>query len=136
MAAGTAAFKRIIQLLEKWPLDKNKPGRCVIWCRPILSKKHTFIFCFRDLGESLRSSINNAYKHNKFESNHKYWDRQYFALQRLIDNEHCNKYQRSLSSSATGLTAVQCNFALSKEFLSELDDENKGFLSKIFNRKK
>lgn len=88
---------------------------------------------YRDLGEYLRDSVNKAYKENKFEVNHKYWDRQYLSLQKLLNNEHCNKNQRHLTSSSTGLTAEQCNIALSNEFLKELQTENEPFYKRIFS---
>ncbi|KAJ8967653.1 hypothetical protein NQ317_011592 [Molorchus minor] len=101
MAAAAGSYKRFLTLLEKWPIDKNKLGG-------------------RDLGEYLRHYINQAYKENKFEKNIKYWDQQYIALQKLVNDDHKNKYKRSLSSSATGLTAQQCNIALSDEFFEEI----------------
>ncbi|KAJ8940757.1 hypothetical protein NQ314_010619 [Rhamnusium bicolor] len=116
MAAAAGNYKRILQLLEKWPLDKNKAGG-------------------RDLGEYLRTYINRAYKENKFETNYKYWDKQYLALEKLVNNDHKNKYKRLLSSSATGLTAEQCNIALSNEFLEELEKEEQSIFRKLISLK-
>ncbi|KAJ8962698.1 hypothetical protein NQ318_001095 [Aromia moschata] len=115
MAAAAGNYKRILDLLEKWPIDKSKVGR--------------------DLGEFLRFYINKAYKENRFESNFKYWDKQYLSLQKLVNNYHKNKYKRSLSSSATGLTAQQCNIALSNQFLEELGKEEKSVFRKLFSLK-
>ncbi|KAJ3648956.1 hypothetical protein Zmor_020721 [Zophobas morio] len=115
MAAGTARYKRILQLLDKWPAEEGKSGR--------------------DLGEFLRNKINLAYKQDKFNANQKYWDSQYLSLQRLVNNDHKNRYPRVLNSSATGLTAEQCNVALSNEFLQQLQEEDKPFYKKLFTSK-
>lgn len=97
----------------------------------ILLLNSNLIFTFRDLGEHLRKFINQAYKENKFEEHPKYWDRQYLSIKRLIDNVHKNKYNRSLSSSATGLTKEECHTILSTEVLQELEKEEKSALKKI-----
>lgn len=85
------------------------------------------------MGEYLRDSINKAYKQNKFEADPKYWDRQYLSLQKLLNNEHCKQNPRNLRSSSTGLTAEQCNIALSNEFLKELENENLPFYKRLFS---
>lgn len=92
---------------------------------------NTFLI-FRDLGEHLRVFINRAYKENKFEEHPKYWDRQYLCIKRLLDNEHKNKYKRSLSSTATGLTKEECHTILSTEVLEELEKEEKSYFRNIF----
>lgn len=114
MASGTANFKRILKVLDSWPIDKNKAGG-------------------RDLGEFLREYVNKAYKENKFETNYTYWDKQFLALKKLVDNTNKKKYPRVFSSSASGLTAEQCNIALSNEFLEELNKEETGFFKKLFS---
>lgn len=88
---------------------------------------------FRDLGEHLKSYVDRAYKENKFESDIKYWDKQYISLQILVKNEHKNKYQRSLNTTATGLTAEQCNLILSNDILNELEEENQSLIKRIFS---
>lgn len=52
-----------------------------------------------------------------------------------MNNEHSQKYPRAHSSSATGLTAEQCNIVLSNEFLEQLEIEDQPFYKKIFNSK-
>lgn len=89
----------------------------------------------RDIGEYLKETIDKAYKDNKFESNLAYWDKQYIALQRILNNEYKNKYPRNFSSSATGLTREQCNTALSNEFLEELQKEEQSFFKRLFSLK-
>ncbi|RZC40781.1 ubiquinol-cytochrome-c reductase complex assembly factor 2 [Asbolus verrucosus] len=104
---------RFLQLLEKWPIEESKVGR--------------------DLGQFLRNKINKTCKENyNFQTTYWYWERQYLAVQTLVNNEHKNKYPRVLTSSATGLTAEQCNKALSNEFLETLQEEDKPFYKKIF----
>lgn len=116
MASSAGIYKRILSLLEKCPVDVNKAGG-------------------RDIGDHLKQYINTAYKENKFESNHSYWDKQYIALQRLLNNNHKNKYKRTLASSATGLTAEQCNIALSNEYLNEVNQKEQSFFRKLISLK-
>lgn len=87
---------------------------------------------FRDLAEHLKSYIDKAYKDNKFEADTKFWDTQYVSMKVLLNNDHKNKYKRSLISSATGLTAEQCNTALSNEILQELAEEEVSLVKKYF----
>lgn len=91
---------------------------------------HIVQFTFRDLAEHLKSYIDKAYKENKFETDLKFWDKQYISMKILLNNEHKNKYKRSLISSATGLTAEQCNTALSNEILNELAEEEASIVKK------
>lgn len=99
-----------MKLLEKWPVDKRKTGR--------------------DLGEHLRNQlkavINPTDVTTKVSDN---LQKQTESLERLANNVYANKYKRSLTSTATGLTAEQCSQVLSSEFLAYLNDE-RGFFSK------
>lgn len=108
-----ANFKRITALLERWPLDHNKAGR--------------------DIGQFLRDFVQHSYKTGKLQENPQHWDKQFLALQRLINNEHGNKYPRINTSSATGLTLDQCTVALSNEFLEHLEQEDKPVYKKLFS---
>ncbi|XP_031350144.1 ubiquinol-cytochrome-c reductase complex assembly factor 2-like [Photinus pyralis] len=110
--SSSGIYNRIIKLIERWPLDKNKPGR--------------------DLGQHLRDYITKANQDGSLSGNEKYWDKQYLAIQRLVNNEHGNKYIRSLSSTSTGLTAEQCSEALTKEVLDTLEKESRSLWEKIF----
>lgn len=85
------------------------------------------------MGEYLKSYVDKAYKENKFEGDIKHWDRQFVSLNILLKNEHKNNYKRKLTSSATGLTAEQCNIVLSNECLEELKEEDTPFYKKIFS---
>ncbi|XP_039282955.1 uncharacterized protein LOC120348769 [Nilaparvata lugens] len=58
-------------------------------------------------------------------------DRRFVSLKRLVDNHHKNVYRRSANSSATGLTAEQCNSVLSDEFLDHLAEQRKSVLIKV-----
>lgn len=102
-----------------------------LWLHITLTFKFNSLFICRDLGEHLRIFINQAYKENKFEEHPKYWDRQYLSIKRLVDNVHKNKYKRSLSSSATGLSREECHTVLSTEVLQELEKEEKSVWKKI-----
>lgn len=79
--------------------------------------------------------MNTSYKENKFETNPKYWDKQYIAILSLVNNSHKNKYKRSLGTSATGLTAEECNIALSNECLDEVNQKNQSFFRKLISLK-
>ncbi|XP_060536620.1 uncharacterized protein LOC132708346 [Cylas formicarius] len=114
MASAAGSYKRMLQLLEKWPLDKSKAGG-------------------RDLAEYLRSHIDKAYRENHFEANHKYWDQQYLAAQKIVNNTNKHKYKRSLSSTATGLTKEQCSIALSNEFLNQVNIKEKFSIRQLFS---
>lgn len=116
MANAAGCFKRILQILEKWPIDKSKAGG-------------------RDYREFLEEYVKNSYKENKFESNYKYWDQQYIAIQKLVNNVSKTKYPRIYSSSSTGLTAEQCHLALSNEVLEDLKREEESIFSRLFSRK-
>lgn len=87
----------------------------------------------RDLGTFLKTSIRK--KEGKLEENQEFWDRQYLSIQRIINNDHFNKYPRALSSSATGLTPEQCNLILSNEFLKQLQEEEQSLFRKLFSFK-
>lgn len=134
MAASAACYKRFLTLLENWPIDKTKTGRLVTSYFSEFNLLAIFVSS-RDIGEYLRETIVKAYKDNKFESNLVYWDKQYLALQKIINNEYRDKYPRTLTSSATGLTREQCNIALSNDFLEELQKEETSLLKKLFSTK-
>lgn len=52
-------------------------------------------------------------------------DRYYRSLKRIISNHYGQIYTRSFKSTASGLTAEQCNIALSPEMKEYLEEENK-----------
>lgn len=59
----------------------------------------------------------------------------YESLNRLAENNYKNLYERTLNSSATGLTAEQCKGVLSDDFLKYLNEENSGFMTRLINKK-
>lgn len=85
------------------------------------------------MGTFLKNSIRKLQKSGKLEENQQYWDRQYISLQKIINGEHSKKYQRTLTSSATGLTVEQCNLVLSNEFLEQLQNEEKSVFKRLFS---
>ncbi|RZF40159.1 hypothetical protein LSTR_LSTR010111 [Laodelphax striatellus] len=110
--AGT--YKNFLRLLEKWPIDATKKKRDIgIHIREQL-KLH-----FTASGE-----LNPTISQEKC-------DRRFVSLKRLVDNHHKNVYRRSATSSATGLTAEQCNSVLSDEFLDHLAQQRKSILVKV-----
>lgn len=109
------SYRRMLQLLEKWPIDKNKIGK--------------------DLGEHLRTEIQAAFAARKFDANQEECDRKYLALKRIVEDHHLTAFRRRSTSSSTGLTAIQCNQILSNEFLEELEKKDQGIFRKIFSFK-
>lgn len=107
------SYRRMLQLLEKWPVDKNKTGK--------------------DLGEYLRTEIQAAFAARKFDGNQEECDRKYLALKRIAEDYHLSAYRRQSTSSATGLSADHCNQVLRDEFLKELEKEDQGIFRKLFN---
>lgn len=99
----SAPYKRFLNVLEKWPAEKTKVGR--------------------DLGEQIRKQVTkltDATSQN-FASTEQL-NRQIDSLERISNNVYAKKYRRRYESTATGLTAAQCNQVLSSEFLQYLND--------------
>lgn len=113
--ASSSSYKRVLQLLERLPVDESKVGR--------------------NLGVFLRESFAKSAKEGKLNDNAQYWDRQYIALNKIINNDHCKKFNRLVSSSATGLNAEQCNLALSSDYLEHLAKEDASFFRRTFSWK-
>lgn len=108
-----ASYKRMLQLLEKWPIDKNKTGQ--------------------DLGEHLRKQVQAAFAKRQFDTNQEECDKKYLALKRIAEDHHLKAHPRTLKSCATGLTAEQCNQILSPEFLEALEREDQGVFRRVFS---
>lgn len=89
----------------------------------------------RDLGEHLRKQVGEAFKSgDTFRGDAVKCMKKYESLKRLSDNYYCNKYPRSIQSSASGLSVNHCTVILSKESLEHLNKENENVLNKIFNK--
>ncbi|XP_076235205.1 ubiquinol-cytochrome c reductase complex assembly factor 2-like [Calliopsis andreniformis] len=112
--AGT--YKNYMKLLESWPLDKAKAGR--------------------DLGQHIRDQIKIAFTKGESDNqlNREVCDRYYMSLKRITSNYHGQIYQRIYTSSASGLTAEQCNLALSPELLQYLNEGEKNIFSRTLSR--
>lgn len=98
---------------------------------------HRFISLldYRDLGKFIRYKVKEAFDPSaKQNLDTELCNRQYNALNRLADNHYKNKYKRTITSTATGLSVEECNLILSNEVLTYLKEENKGFFSKIFKK--
>ncbi|XP_063706771.1 ubiquinol-cytochrome c reductase complex assembly factor 2 [Culicoides brevitarsis] len=113
----SAQYRKFLNLLEKWPVDKSRPGR--------------------DLGEYLRAQLKSILgQPNIVRVNEKKLDRQVLALERLTNNEIQKKYPRRLESTASGLTGEQCRQVLSQEFLDHLNrEEEPGLFTKLFRKR-
>lgn len=111
----TTQYKKFIKLIAKWPLDVTKGDR--------------------DLGKFIRDRVKFVFESpEKHNLDSEYCNRQYQALNRLADNHYRNKYKRTKSSTATGLSTEECNLILSNEVLAYLKEQNKGFFRKILGR--
>ncbi|XP_075145799.1 pug C-1-tetrahydrofolate synthase, cytoplasmic isoform X3 [Haematobia irritans] len=100
----SAQYQRFLKVLEKWPADKSKVGR--------------------DLGEQIRKHIANSLANPAAlttETTAKI-TKQIDSIERLANNTYGRKYQRIYDSTATGLSAQQCNQVLSSEFLQYLNE--------------
>jgi hypothetical protein len=81
-------YKRFLAILEKWPIDKSKPGR--------------------DLGQYLREKFSTQFiNQNNLATSSKEQAKintQFEALENIIRNTHRNKYPRSSTATASGLS--------------------------------
>ncbi|XP_055387576.1 ubiquinol-cytochrome-c reductase complex assembly factor 2 [Condylostylus longicornis] len=103
-------YQRYIKILEKWPIDKTKPGR--------------------DLAERIRQHLQILADPTVVpKESLSFYKNQLDSLERLSKNTYGNKYKRIYNSSATGLDASQCKQVLSSDFL-KLMNEEKGIFSK------
>lgn len=113
----SAPYKRFLQLLEKWPIDKSKAGR--------------------DLGEHLRDQLKHTFRTtDKTIHSDDLFQKQYEALERISHSAAAQRYPRKVhpTSTATGLSGEQCNQVLSSEFLEYLNEDKKT-TSSAFSRK-
>lgn len=114
MAAGL--YRRYLRLLEKWPADPTKQSR--------------------DLGKFLRDQIKLTFTAGELSSpvDQEKCLKTYETLNKIADNHYFEKYKRTLSSSATGLTPEQCKAVLSDDFLEFLKEDDESFITKVFKR--
>jgi hypothetical protein len=78
------------------------------------------------LGEYLRNQLKTTLgASNIISVNDEKIDQQFSALERLSNDTYLKKYQRTYTSTATGLSGEQCNQVLSSEFLDYLNDDGK-----------
>ncbi|XP_043669990.1 ubiquinol-cytochrome-c reductase complex assembly factor 2 [Vespula pensylvanica] len=108
-------YRNFMKLLESWPLDKSKPGR--------------------DLSQHIRDQVKLTFSKGDITTpvDQEQCDRYYGSLKRITSNHYGQIYKRNLTSTASGLTAEQCNIALSPEMKEYLEEENKFFLKKLVN---
>ncbi|KOX77270.1 putative methyltransferase-like protein 15 like protein [Melipona quadrifasciata] len=81
-------YRNYMKLLEAWPLDNSKPGR--------------------DLAQHIRDQLKLAFaKGEASEVNREQCDRYYMILKKISTNHYGQMYNRTFSSTATGLTKDQ-----------------------------
>lgn len=85
-------YKRFLQILERWPIDKTKNNR--------------------DLGYFLREKLTSQFSGSSIVSSkdQKHIEKQFDALENLVKNVHCDKYKRVYQSTSTGLTGKLFNY--------------------------
>jgi len=89
----------------------------------------------RDLGEHIRKEVGAAFSSgDSFRGDTTKCIKKYESLKRLADNHYCNKYKRSIQSSASGLSSQHCTAVLSRESLEILNNQNEGFFKTTFNK--
>ncbi|XP_073842551.1 pug C-1-tetrahydrofolate synthase, cytoplasmic isoform X5 [Musca autumnalis] len=102
----SAQYQRFLKVLEKWPADKSKVGR--------------------DLGEQIRKQVTKLSNPAALTADATARiDKQIDSIERLANNTYGRKYKRVYDSTATGLSAQQCNQVLSSEFLQYLNEDSK-----------
>ncbi|XP_054261960.1 ubiquinol-cytochrome-c reductase complex assembly factor 2 [Macrosteles quadrilineatus] len=108
-------YRNFLRLLESWPIDKTKT--------------------YRDLGLHIREQVKANFASGGISTNisEQECDQTYNSLKRLCDNYYGNLHVRHSRSSASGLTAEQCNSVLSTEFLEYLD-KNDSFLNRLIKK--
>ncbi|XP_077286386.1 ubiquinol-cytochrome c reductase complex assembly factor 2 [Arctopsyche grandis] len=111
---SASRYRDFMRLLERWPLEPTKSGR--------------------DIGERIRECVKIAFNSEQFNGDPKYCDQQYKSLKNLSDNSYANTYKRNKPYSSTGLTAEECKLLLSNESLEYLKKDDRGLISKLFNR--
>ncbi|KAG0712939.1 Ubiquinol-cytochrome-c reductase complex assembly factor 2 [Chionoecetes opilio] len=110
------SYRNFLKLLEKWPVDASKSAD-------------------RDLGEYLRRRVTEAFRQGEASAvNEKECHRIYTSLNRVASGVYSTKYPRSLTSTSTGLSAEQCNQVLSAQFLNTLEEQEKGFFKRLFQK--
>ncbi|KAI4504098.1 hypothetical protein M0802_000569 [Mischocyttarus mexicanus] len=105
-------YRNFMKLLKSWPLDKTKLDR--------------------DLGQHIRDQVKLTFSKGDITTpvDQEQCNRYYASLKRIISNHYGQIYTRSYTSTASGLTAEQCNIALSPE-MKEFLEEKKKFFAKI-----
>lgn len=90
---------------------------------------------FRDLAQHIRDQLKLAFaKGEASEVNREQCDRYYMSLKRISSNHYGQIYNRTLSSTATGLTKDQCNLLLTPEALDYYSEDKRGFFNGKFSR--
>lgn len=106
-------YKNFLRLLESWPVDKSKQNR--------------------DLGQYIRDQVKKNFGSGAITTNinEKECEETYNCLKRISDNHYSNLYKRRSETSATGLTAEQCNAILSTEFLNYINKRERNLFRRM-----
>ncbi|XP_047116154.1 uncharacterized protein LOC124796110 [Schistocerca piceifrons] len=105
------------------------------WCF-FIDSRYIAAGNLHDIGFHLRERVKKAFTAGElFQGDEEKCAREHASLKRLADNVYGKLYKRTISSSATGLTAEQCNSVLSSEFLDLLQKENRSIFSRLFRGK-
>lgn len=97
-----------------------------------------FSFKPRDFGEYLRKQLKNSLRAGSITTENEGADtieRRFQALERICNNVHFNKYPRTRTSSACGVTAEDCTALLSEQTIQHLEAESKkGYLARFLKK--
>nr|CAD7586312.1 unnamed protein product [Timema genevievae] len=100
------------------------------------SSSNYVIDILKDLGEYIREQVKLGFSAGAVtKANDAECERIHASLKRLVDNHYSQLYKRVLSSSSSGLSVSECHSILTTEFLEKLEEEDKSFVSKLFDKK-
>lgn len=125
----SASYKKVLKLLEKWPIDQTKPTRYVdhhLFSNYPHKSDWFHFFSYRDLGKYLRDQLKTQLgTESVARVNELYLGSQFEALDRICNNVHCERYKRKLTSTATGVSQEAANLIISDYGLEFVAEENK-----------
>lgn len=89
------------------------------------------------MGQHIRDQIKVAFAKGEIsqtQSDKAQCDRYYASLKRLASNQYAIQYPRILNSTASGLTAEQCNLALSPELQDYFLEDDLSLAQKLVRK--
>lgn len=93
---------------------------------------------FSDLGQHIRDQLKIAFAKGDAgnQPDLERCNRYYASLKRISSNYYGQIYKRTLLSTASGLDKEQCNMVLTPEMLKYFNEEDKGIITRYYNKLK